>query len=41
MTDTDIQQVLLLLRNGAALALLCWVALFVVIFIDQFRKGRR
>jgi hypothetical protein len=40
LNPEDCRQVLDLLVDGAMLVVLVWVLLFVVIFIDQYRKGR-
>jgi hypothetical protein len=40
MNPDDSAQIIDLVVDGAMLIVLVWVLLFVVIFIDQIRKGR-
>jgi hypothetical protein len=40
MNPDGLPQILELLLDGAMLVVLAWVLLFIVIFIDQIRKGR-
>jgi len=40
MNPSAARQTLDLLLDGAMLVILVWVLMFVVIFIDQYRKGR-
>jgi hypothetical protein len=40
MNPDDAAQIIDLVVDGAMLIVLVWVLLFVVIFIDQIRKGR-
>jgi hypothetical protein len=39
-TETMTAQMAEFLLDGAMIAILAWVLLFTVIFIDQLRKGR-